>query len=329
MDNSLFDKICSYCNLGLPKGRPKRVSGGYMHKMYRVKTNSGDYAVKLLNPVVMQREDVMNNFRLAENLEAKLQAAELPVVPALEFNDKKMQCIDNRYFYVFHWVNGKSLNQNQIKDVHCEMIGRLLARMHKLECPKAYTEKSDVVIDWDFYIDKAKKTCPKVAKMLLSDKELLYKLMEKGNSAYKRLPKTVCISNGDMDSKNVLWVDDKPQIIDLECLNYGNPFIELFQLSLCWCGYEQCRINYDLLGAFIKSYIAEYGSFPAEWEDLYYSNVGRLEWLEYNVKRALLIECTDKAEQKLGIDQVKETMKHIVYYENEKDTLLSYLKSLV
>ncbi len=28
-----------------------------MHKMYRIKTSSGDYAVKLLNPVIMQRGD--------------------------------------------------------------------------------------------------------------------------------------------------------------------------------------------------------------------------------------------------------------------------------
>ncbi|MDE5996020.1 MAG: phosphotransferase, partial [Eubacterium sp.] len=314
--------------LGLPVGKPKRISGGYMHKMYRIKTSNGDYAVKLLNPVIMQRENVMENYALAESLEVKLQLSDIPVVPALEFNGKKMQCIDNQYFYVFDWVNGKSLNQKQIKKEHCETIGKILAKIHKLECSEEYTEKNDIVINWDFYIEKAKEICPKVSKILLANKELLYKSMEKGNSAYKRIPKIVSVSNGDMDSKNVLWVDDKPKIIDLECLNYGNPFTELFQLSLCWCGYEHCKINYDLLGAFVQSYIAEYGGFNADWEDLYYSNIGRLEWLEYNVKRALLIECNDKAEQKLGIDQVKETMKHIVYYENEKDNLLSYLKSI-
>ena len=329
MNNNLFNKICNYCELGLPVGKPKRISGGYMHKMYRIQTSNGDYAVKLLNPVIMQRKDVMKNYALAESLEAKCQLSDIPVVPALEFNGKKMQCIDNQHFYVFDWINGKSLNQKKIKREHCETIGKILAQIHKLECSEEYIEKNDVVIDWDFYIAKAKDICPKVSKVLSVNKELLYKSMEKGNLAYKEIPKIVCVSNGDMDSKNVLWIDDKPQIIDLECLNYGNPFTELFQLSLCWCGYEHCKINYDLLGAFIKSYIKEYGSFNADWEDLYYSNIGRLEWLEYNVKRALLIECQDKAEQKLGINQVKETMKHIIYYENEKDTLLSFLKSIV
>ncbi|MDE6752233.1 MAG: hypothetical protein K2J59_05620, partial [Eubacterium sp.] len=62
--------------------------------MYRIKTSSGDYAVKLLNPVIMQREDAMKNFMLAEGLEVKLQSANIPVVPALEINNQKMQCID-------------------------------------------------------------------------------------------------------------------------------------------------------------------------------------------------------------------------------------------
>ncbi|MDE6111549.1 MAG: hypothetical protein K2F65_06515, partial [Eubacterium sp.] len=88
--------------------------------MYRIETNIGDYAVKLLNPVIMQRADVMKNYALAESLEAKLQSANIPVVPALEFNGKKMQCIDNQYFYVFDWISGKSLNQNKIKREHCE-----------------------------------------------------------------------------------------------------------------------------------------------------------------------------------------------------------------
>lgn len=328
MENSIFNKICCYCNLGLLLCKPKSISGGYMHKMYRIKTSSGDYAVKLLNPVIMQRKDAFENFALAERLEAQLQLSDIPVVPALEFNGKKMQCIDNQYFYIFNWVNGKPLNQNKIKIEHCEIIGRILAEIHKIECTENYTEKRDLVIDWDFYIEKGKAVCPKVSKLLSANKELLYELIEKGNSALKKVPKTVCVSNGDMDSKNVLWIDNKPKIIDLECLSYGNPFTELFQLALCWCGYEQCRINYNLLGVFFKSYISEYGTVNAGWEDLYYSNTGRLEWLEYNVKRALLIECQDKAEQKLGVNQVKETIKHVVYYENEKENLLSFLASI-
>ena len=323
-----FKEICDKLRLGMLKSKAKRVSGGYMHKMYRIKTSSGDYAVKLLNPVIMQRLDVFDNYKLAEELENKLQAADISIVPALEFDGRKMQCFENQYFYVFNWINGKALTQRKIKAEHCEKIGRILAKIHKIACSKKADVKEAEKIDWDFYIEKAKQECPEIVTLLTDNRELLYKSMNNGNAALKRIPNITCVSNGDMDSKNVLWVDNEPLIIDLECLNYGNPFTELFQLSLCWCGYEHCKINYNLLKVFICSYIQEYGSFYAKWEDLYYSNLARHEWLEYNIKRALRIECNDDDECRLGIEQVKETMKHIVYYEDIKDELLPFLENI-
>lgn len=55
---------------------------------------------------------------------------------------------------------------------------------------------------------------------------------------------------------------------------------------------------------------------------MYYSNFGRLEWLEYNIKRALRIECDTDEEQQMGISEVKETVEHIIYYNNVKDKIL-------
>ena len=37
------------------------VSGGLLHKMYRVETTSGIYAVKVLNPEIMQRPTALQN----------------------------------------------------------------------------------------------------------------------------------------------------------------------------------------------------------------------------------------------------------------------------
>lgn len=328
MQSDFFQNICSSLKLGRLKGKPKRVSGGYMHKMYRIKTDTGQYAVKILNPSVMQRADVFDNYRLAERLEKKLQVNGIPVIPALEFNHQKMQCIDNQYFYVFSWINGKSLKAGSIKEEHCRIMGKTLAQIHNIEFKRISTEKRDVHIDWDYYIALAEKICPQISNLLVKNRARLYDFIKKGNQASRRIPEVSCICNGDMDSKNVLWVADHPFIIDLECLNYGNPYTELFQLALCWCGYEHCKINYNLLGAFIRAYLNEADLSDLNWEDLYYSNVGRLEWLEYNIKRALLIECEDRAEQKLGIAQVKETINHIVYYEKCKCELLTFLNQI-
>lgn len=324
-DLKIFDPICKMLNLGKIQGKVKSVSGGYMHKMYYMRTQKGEYAVKLLNPVIMKRPDVFDNYKMAEELELKLEKAEIPIVAALIFNGTKMQCIDNQYFYIFNWINGKSLKNNKIKKEHCEVIGKILAQIHKLDCIRADDEIKEINIDWDFYITKASQQKSKITKILMNNRDMLYKYQNQGNAALKKLPKIKTVCNGDMDSKNVLWVDGEPQIIDLECLNYSNPYVELFQLALCWCGYESCSLKYDLLDSFVRAYRNEYGRFEIDWDAVFYSNMGRLEWLEYNIKRALFMECNDKKEQRLGINQVKETMEHILYYDKIHDDLIERL----
>ena len=62
---------------------------------------------------------------------------------------------------------------------------------------------------------------------------------------------------------------------------------------------------------------------PVDWETLYDCNNSRLEWLEYNINRVLGIDCgTD--EKEIGINQVEETVQHIIYYSNMKEQILAH-----
>ena len=68
--------LAERCGLGAIEGQILAVSGGLMHKMYKVKTTSGTYAVKCLNPGIMSRPDVMKNYAEAERLEKILEDKE-------------------------------------------------------------------------------------------------------------------------------------------------------------------------------------------------------------------------------------------------------------
>ncbi|MEA4831758.1 MAG: phosphotransferase [Oscillospiraceae bacterium] len=328
MSDDLFNNICLELNLGCLTRMPEKLSGGFMHKIYRVQTSLGDYAIKLLNPEVMKRSDVFDNYNIAEQLEEKLLNAEIPIVPALKFNNKKMQCISGQYFYVFEFIDGKALNSNKIELEHCKCIGELLAKIHKIELSNKSITKCKINIDWDYYINLAKSQAIEIVEMLQQHKKLLIESQAKGNESYERLPVISSISNGDLDVKNVLWVNNKPFVIDLECLKYGNPFLELLELALCWSGYEHCNINYKYIEQFISSYFAIFGMCKIDWSVLYYSNNGRLKWLEYNVKRALRIECNEEEERLLGIEQVKDTIQHIIYYNIIGEELINRLSRL-
>lgn len=326
MDVELLDKICQQYNLGKLETAPVSLKGGFMHKMYSLFTDTGKYAIKLLNPFVMHRETASENFQNAEELELVLETIKLPIIPALLFNGSKMQKIDGQFFYLYQWFDGHALKNKEIEEIHCTKIGRLLAEIHDLDRKKGIYNRNEIHIDWDFYINQLLQKNKRLYNLLKENHSLLFESQRNGNIASKKLPSVLSICHNDMDSKNVLWLGSDCRIIDLECLSYSNPFMELYETALCWSGYEECGIDYNLLSLFIHSYAEAGGVLPTDWETIYNSNNGRLEWLEYNIKRALGMECS-KEEIELGIFEVNSTMAHVLYYHSAKSDIINCLKN--
>ena len=54
-------KFCEINNLGIVTNIIK-LTGGLMHKMFKVETTKGIYAIKVLNKEVMTRKEAYNNF---------------------------------------------------------------------------------------------------------------------------------------------------------------------------------------------------------------------------------------------------------------------------
>ncbi len=321
---TIFEKICNQFDLGNLKSTPAPLTGGFMHKMYSMFTTTGNYVVKLLNLYVMQRETAKENYRNAECLEAILEKHGIPILPALVFHGQKMQETDGQFFYVFNWYDGKALKGSEIKEHHCAEIGKALAGIHNLDIKKSPYKRDEIHIDWNFYINKMEHENKELYELLRENCHLFYDSQEKGNKAVKNIDPILSICHNDMDSKNVLWNDNNYRIIDLECLSYANPSLELFELALCWSGYEECNIDFDLFGKFIDSYLDAGGIKPENWEILYDSNYGRLQWLEYNIKRVLGIDC-GADEKEMGISEVKDTVAHVIYYHNIKEDIMNIL----
>ena len=60
-----------------------------MHRMFKVRTSSGTYVVKALNPEVMSRPDALRNYAEAEKLERILEDNGLPIVAALSLMTRR------------------------------------------------------------------------------------------------------------------------------------------------------------------------------------------------------------------------------------------------
>ena len=317
---NIFEKIEIEYNIKLTKD-PIRLHGGFMHKMYKLETAHGNYAVKLLNEFVMQRENVMENYALAEKLELLLEKNNIPILPALTFYGRKMQEIDGQYFYIFDYYPGKPLTHKKISEYHCAEMGKLLAKIHNIDKKVGKNDFREISIDWDFYLAEMKKANAYLYEMLKDNYSLIIESQNAGNRSRKKLPDVLAICHNDMDCKNVLWNGHDYRVIDLECLAYSNPLSELFELALCWSGYEECQIDFRLFKAFLQGYANSGGQLPSDWETLYDCNNGRLEWLEYNIKRVLGIDCGED-EKEIGIRQVEETIQHIAYYAKMKERIL-------
>ena len=310
MEKVFFEELCKKLQIGKLIEEPRRLSGGFLHKMYSLSTDNGKYAVKLLNPFIMQRETAMENFRTAEYFEAILEEAGLPVLPAIVFGGKKMQVISGQYFYVFRWFSGKALQPCSITKEHVKCIGETLARIHRLES-LVTGEKTDTVrINWAQYEEKLSIQEPEIGQLLEESLVFLEEMQSAANEAIKKLPAICAVCHNDMDPKNVLWDGAEYRVIDLECLGYGDPQIELIETALCWSGLDDCHVDTELFSAFLSAYAKAGGKIPEDLHAAYHANCGRLYWLEYCVQRALGTNCSAE-EQDIGRDGIYTTLKQL------------------
>ena len=128
-----IEKFCEMNNLGNVSNITK-LTGGLMHKMYKVETDKGVYAIKVLNPEVMTRSSAYNNFVVSETIANFVSNNGINVSCALEINNEYLNKFEDMYYMVFDFVDGKVLKDEEITIEHCRKIGDILSKIHNLDC---------------------------------------------------------------------------------------------------------------------------------------------------------------------------------------------------
>ena len=307
------------------------VSGGFMHRMYKVCTANHTYAVKHLNPEIMKRPAAMENYKKAERLETILEEAGIPIVPALTIGGKKMQEFQGNYFYIFDWHEGNITDWNNITAEQCWKAGNIQGKIHAIETKQSEPSEPELsTIDWNEYIKKAAGSntdapVKEIESLLKENIPLLEYAQTELNKARQSLPNITTIIDEDMDPKNVMWKNDEPVVIDLECLDYGNPVSSAIQLSLQWSGITLCDFDAEKQKAFFQGYFEAYDNGFRDYKSVFGLTYTWIEWLEYNIQRALG-SCQDKSEQELGLTEVKNTINRIKYIHQMENKIKSNLE---
>lgn len=309
--------LCHKLDFGCIRNQPQKVLGGLLHEMVKIETTKGLYAVKVLNPSIMKRKDVIRNYIFSEKVAKIAYLYDIPVVPALG-SDSCLHFIDGSYFMVFEWVEAKSLTPAQVTPYHCEEIGKILARIHKINFSSIEEKNMGMTafdgFPWDDYFGF--KNMSSIA--LLKVKERIYHWEKEVKLVSDDVFSNQIISHRDMDCKNVLWdKKNRPIIIDWEAAGFINPLQELIDVAIAWSDGETEDFKLQHFIKVVESYIANGGSIIDDiFAVLSYGYKGKLEWLEYNVKRSLGIESNCIDEQELGTKEVIKTINALINYEN-------------
>lgn len=135
------------------------VTGGLMHKMYHVTTENGEFAVKVLNPDIMKREQALRNMISSEQISNKFKS-EISLIAAKEICGQHIVAFDSYYFMVFDWFDAHALFDTEIKVCHCKEIGKVLGKMHSLNIEIQEISKNVSIrerFSWEDFLQEAKR----------------------------------------------------------------------------------------------------------------------------------------------------------------------------
>jgi thiamine kinase-like enzyme len=324
-------ELCRKLNLGHPIADPERVHGGFLHFMWRVRTNKGSYAVKQLSKKIdLKNKNIIKNYELTEKISYQFSQLNVPSVSAIQKHGVRLFIIDDSGFLVYPWINASAITEGVISENHALKISEIISRIHYINLDFKEIPESNINFHTsDNIIELIKQTeihgCP-FSSDLKKHKPIILTLHDDYKDAINVLMNYTVVSHGDLDQKNVLWNNfGEPFLIDWESACRLNPTYDIINTAFYWSGIITEDFSSDLFMKMIKVYQKSGGIIHKEYvEPAFLGTFSWLYWLFYNIERSYLI--TESKEQKiLGIQQVNQTLSTIIRLKNVIPTLTKML----
>ena len=322
-----IEKICTICGLGNLVQEPKVVTGGLLHKMYCVQTNQGKYAIKTLNPDVMNKPDAMKKLEQAERIAYRLKNEnDISAICVKPMDGKMVFELDHTYYEIFEWFDGKSIFNPDITAAHCAKVGEQLGKIHASNiCVEGLYRENTVRCryEWKHLLSALKKE--NEVYLLLQENILQLKQWDCDvveNAA--KLKKNQVISHRDLDPKNIMWKNDVPYIIDWEAAGYINPYEELIQVLNYWIVDENQNYNKEKFDALMNAYCSWMDVRYEYWNEVFLCGCdAMLGWLAYNIQ--VLIEAQNQSVKNAAREQIKKTLLELMMYDKQKVILRNWI----
>ena len=316
MNTEKLNPVFTKYKLGKLTAEPEPVEGGLIHRMWKATTSDSIYAVKQLNPLIIDKPGLPEDYICTERIARAFAENNIPAAAALFFEDNPLIRLDDCTILIYPWIEGSILDYGTVDADKCHLIGGILGQIHaldiKIENPPAKEYRIISITELQGLIDRATAAIIPWAFEIQHDLPLLTELINNFVSAVEPLKQNQVISHRDMDVKNIIWVNDKtPQIIDWEAAGLTNPTVDLLELALEWSGQWSGHLNGDSFQAYLSGYHSacrrRHTDFDIALMGCYAARAG---WLEFNMRRSL-DERVDDFERIMAENQVTVTLNSI------------------
>ena len=326
--NHPIERLCLTLGLGQLCNEPEPISGGLLHTMYHVRTSSGGFAVKLLNPDIMIRPDAIQNMINSERIARKLQNT-VPLVTAKEFDEGTLIAFEGSYYMIFDWIDGLSIYAPDITAEHCSQIGRILGQIHEanvriensltcVQMPSHY--------EWSNFLEKADQQDSECFDILQSNLQALTRWSERVSHSWSVVSAHQVISHRDLDPKNVLWANGQPYLIDWESAGFVNPAQELIEIINYWATGSDGEYCLEKIAHILLAYRECNSLSHVNWDAIFDCGFeGMLGWTAYNVRLVLGMEGDGMKDRSKGLREIKKTLDELYRYDNQTKQLQNYI----
>lgn len=324
--------LCGLLGLGTPQGALAPVTGGFHHRVWRLQTDLGVFAIKQLAPDTdLADPQVVAHYNATEAAAEKFASLGIGAIHAISSAGNYLQLIAAVAYLVYPWTQARALEKDRLSRSHALEVARLLARMHRADIfiPGLAQVQADVVT-----VGKIEELVGLAVDRDLPDAALLRSQLPRFIDIAKRhtaalpvLERKLVVSHGDLDQKNVLWNEQgEPVLIDWESARRLNPTCEALLEALDWSGITT-DFRHDLFETFLAAYREAGGVIdPDAIEPALHCILGDwLDWLMYNVGRTVMID--DLEQREIGHAQIAFVLPTLLRLEGLTPDLLSGLEA--
>ena len=290
------------------------VSGGLLHRLLRVETTSGTFALKLLSP--RSTEDPLSRARLERGEEVARLAlqAGIPAAVALQGpNHTFLQKIEAQWVTLYPWVEGEILPPTSANAQQCELMGHYLGQLHALRIrfPDQHKPTPEAFENGHFrrIAAHAQRQNQDWATQVEDVIVELESINARAMGAQLQLQEGWVTGHLDCDQKNVLWHENSPTILDWESAKPIHPALEALGAGLSWAGQSAGHTNFRALSAFLRGSSGAHPLSLTDFELAVEAVLGKwIIWLEFNLQRLLDPQVQDTPEAEIALDAARHAL---------------------